>query len=42
MGEVKVDIKELENFFNYLQDKIEDCYKVETEKAINEYLKELK
>ena len=27
MKEVKVDIKDLENFLNYLQDKVEDCYK---------------
>ena len=32
MKEVKVDIKDLENFLNYLQDKVEDCYKRETEK----------
>lgn len=42
MKEVKVDIKDLENFLNYLQDKVEEGYKRETEKAIKEYLKELK
>lgn len=42
MKEVKVDIEDLENFLNYLQDKVEDCYKKETQKAIKEYLKELK
>lgn len=42
MKEVKIDIEDLENFLNYLQDKVEDCYKIETEKAIKEYLKELK
>lgn len=42
MKEVKVDIKDLENFLNYLQDKVEDSYKRETEKAIKDYLKELK
>ena len=42
MEEVKVDIKDLENFLNYLQDKVEDCYKRETEKAIKDYLEELK
>ena len=42
MKEVKVDIKDLENFLNYLQDKVEDFYKRETEKAIKDYLEELK
>ena len=42
MKEVKVDIKDLENFLNYLQDKVEDCYKSETEKEIKDYLEELK
>jgi hypothetical protein len=42
MENIKIDIKELEKFLNYLQDKVEDCYKAETEKAIKEYLKELK
>ena len=42
MKEVKVDIKDLENFLNYLQDKVEDCYNRETEKAIKDYLEELK
>ena len=42
MKEVKVDIKDLENFLNYLQDKVEDYYKSETEKAIKDYLEELK
>ena len=42
MKEVKVDIKDLENFLNYLQDKVIDCYKIETEKAIKDYLEELK
>ena len=42
MKEVKVDIKDLENFLNYLQDKVEDSYKSETEKAIKDYLEELK
>lgn len=34
--------KELEKFLNYLQDKIEDCYKKETSMAIKEFLKEVK
>lgn len=42
MENIKINIEELESFLNYLQDKIEDCYKAETEKAIKEYLKELK
>lgn len=42
MKEVKIDIEDLENFLNYLQDKVAEGYKSETEKAIKEYLKELK
>lgn len=30
----------LENFLMYLQDKIQECYKAETKKAIEEFLKE--
>jgi hypothetical protein len=41
MAKVKVDIKDLENFMDYLQDKVEDCYKAETQRAIKEYLAEL-
>lgn len=29
---------ELEKFLNYLQDKVQDCYKKETEQAIKEFL----
>lgn len=35
-----VDKKELENFFDYLLDKIEPCYKEETRIAIERFLKE--
>jgi hypothetical protein len=42
MENTNINLKELEKFLNYLQDKVEDCYKAETEKAIKEYLKELK
>lgn len=31
----------LEQFLEYLQDKVEDCYKKETESAIKDYLKEV-
>lgn len=34
--------KKLEKFLDYLQDKVEDCYKKETESAIKDYLKEIK
>lgn len=34
--------RELEKFLNYLQDKVEDCYKKETSIAINEFLKKIK
>lgn len=33
---------ELEKFLNYLQDKVQDCYKKETEQAIKEFLKDIK
>ena len=34
--------KEIENFLNYLNDKVEDCYKKETTNAIKNFLKNLK
>lgn len=34
-----MDKEKLENFLYYLQDKVEDCYKEETRKAIEEFLK---
>lgn len=37
-----MDKKELERFLNYLNDKVEDCYKKETETAIKEFLKKIK
>lgn len=37
-----VSKKELEKFLNHLQDKVEDCYKKETEQAIKEFLKDIK
>jgi hypothetical protein len=33
---------ELKKFLEYIQDKVEDCYKKETENAIKDYLKEIK
>lgn len=33
---------ELEKLLNYLQDKVQDCYKKETEQAIKEFLKDIK
>ena len=33
---------DLEKFLNYLQDKVEYCYKKETEQAIKEFLKDIK
>ena len=38
----KQEIKKLEQFLEYIQDKVEDCYKKETELAIKDYLKEIK
>ena len=31
--------KDLEKFLDYLQDKVEDCYKKETQQAISDFLK---
>ena len=39
-GRMNIDKKELEKFLNYLQDKVEDCYKKETAAAIKEFLKD--
>lgn len=36
----KKEKKELEKFFDYILDKVEDCYKKEVEIAINGFLKE--
>ena len=38
----KQEKQKLEQFLEYLQDKVEDCYKKETELAINDYLKKIK
>lgn len=35
----KKEKENLKDFLEYLQDKIEDCYKRETEEVIKEYLK---
>jgi hypothetical protein len=37
----KQEKQKLEQFLEYIQDKIEDCYKKETENAIKDYLKEV-
>lgn len=37
---VSFDIKELESFLIYLQDKIDDVYKAETDVAIKSFLKD--
>lgn len=37
-GRMNIDKKELEKFLNYLQNKVEDCYKKETAAAIKEFL----
>lgn len=34
-----MDKEKLENFLNYMQDKVEECYKAETEIAIERFLK---
>jgi|GEM_PF-2643523 hypothetical protein len=35
------DTIDLEQFLNYLQDKVQDCYKEETKIAIKRFLEEL-
>lgn len=37
---MEVDMKELESFLNFLQDKVEEVYKEETGYAIKSFLKE--
>ena len=37
-----MNMKELENFLYYLQDKIQECYKQETKQAIDRFLNDLK
>lgn len=37
-----IDFEYLENFLNYLQDKVCDCYKYETSNAIKNFLLENK
>lgn len=34
--------KELERFLYYLQDKVQECYKFETNQAIQRFLEEMK
>lgn len=37
-----IDKQELENFLEYLNDKVQDCYKKETTEAIKDFLEEHK
>ena len=37
-----IDKKELEKFLEYLNDKVEDCYKKETTQSIKEFLEKYK
>lgn len=39
---VKQEKQKLEQFLEYIQDKVEDCYRKETELAIKDYLKDIK
>lgn len=34
--------RDLENFFNYMLDKVENCYKKEVELAVKDFLKQVK
>lgn len=36
---MNIDQKELENFLNYLYDKVQDCYKEEVKTAIERFMK---
>lgn len=38
----KMEKESLRKFLEYLQDKVEECYKKETEIAIEEFLKDIK
>ncbi|MGN9163482.1 hypothetical protein [Clostridium sulfidigenes] len=38
----KIEKENLRKFLEYLQDKVEKCYKKETEIAIEEFLKDIK
>ncbi len=42
MEVIKINYEELKRFLDYLQDKVDQAYKKETEQAIKEYLKEIK
>jgi len=37
-----INVKELENFLWYLQDKAEDVYEAETKQAVKRFLEEIK
>lgn len=37
-----IDVKELENFLWYLQDKSDEVYKSETKQAVERFLEEIK
>lgn len=38
----KSEKQKLEEFLEYMQEKVEDCYKKETEKAIIRFIKDIK
>jgi len=38
----KQEKQKLEEFLEYVQDKVEDCYKKEIESAIKDYIKDIK
>ncbi len=38
----KMEKERLRKFLEYIQDKVENCYKKETEIAIEEFLKDIK
>lgn len=38
----KNEIKEVENFIDYMQDKVDEVYKKETQRAVDRFLKRIK
>lgn len=36
------EVIEVKNILEYLQDKVESCYKKETQQAINDFMKDIK
>lgn len=37
---INIDYNDLKNMFDYLQDKVENCYQNETQKTIDDFLRD--